>query len=171
MEQACPHHGQARRARLHYAEREDPGGRHPRPRCTTTIMPPRGTPACPHTAARTAFSRHPAHIGITRSSNPQARTITTSSTRTFPDRLTNVSLRWLPQARIGVFAVSAAGVLYAFPAWWTHYLNSVSAEGLAQIPLSLLLLELSGYCVNAVRLHVNAAEVLVRRGIDRYGSR
>src|SRR5204862_2490022 len=56
---------------------------------------PRGTPACPHTRARTAFSHHPAHIGITRSNNPQARTITTSSTQTFPDRLTNVSLRWL----------------------------------------------------------------------------
>jgi hypothetical protein len=37
--------------------------------------------------------------------------------------------------------------------------------------LSLLLLELSGYCVSAVWLHVNAADVLVRRGVDRDGSR
>jgi hypothetical protein len=37
--------------------------------------------------------------------------------------------------------------------------------------LSLLFLELSGYYVNIVQLHVNAADVLVRRGIDRDGSR
>jgi hypothetical protein len=39
-----------------------------------------------------------------------------------------------------------------FPAWWTRYLDSVSAVRLAQIPLSLLFLELSGYCVNTVQL-------------------
>ena len=44
-------------------------------------------------------------------------------------------------------------------------------QRLAQIPLSLLFLELSGYCVNAVQRHVNAADVLVRRGVDRDGSR
>jgi hypothetical protein len=33
--------------------------------------------------------------------------------------------------------------------------------------LLLLFLELIGDCVNAVRLHVYAAEVLVRRGVDR----
>jgi hypothetical protein len=76
---------------------------------------------------------------------------------------------WSPN--LGVFAVSAAGVLCAFPAWWTRYLDSVFAAGLAQIPFSLLFLELSGYCVNAVQLHVNAADVLVRGGIDREGSR
>jgi hypothetical protein len=43
---------------------------------------------------------------------------------------------WSPN--LGVFAVSAAGVLCAFPAWWTRYLDSVSAARLAQIPLSLL---------------------------------
>jgi hypothetical protein len=42
---------------------------------------------------------------------------------------------------------------------------------MAQIPLSLLILELSGYFVNTVQLHVNAADVLVRLGIDRDGSR
>jgi len=52
-----------------------------------------------------------------------------------------------------------------------HYLNSVSAAGAARPPLSLLFLELSGYCVNAVQLHVNAADVMVRRGIDRNDSR
>jgi hypothetical protein len=56
-----------------------------------------------------------------------------------------------------------------FPAWWTRYLHSVSAARLAQIPFSLLFLELSGYCVNTVQLHVNAADVLVRRGIDMDG--
>jgi len=73
---------------------------------------------------------------------------------------------------LGVFAVAAARVFCVhFPAWWTHYLNSVSAADSMQIPLSLLFLELSGYCVNAVQLHVNAADVLVRRGVDRDGFR
>jgi hypothetical protein len=71
----------------------------------------------------------------------------------------------------GVFAVAAAGVLYAFPAWWMHYLNSVSAAGPIRIPLSMLFLELRDYCVNTVKLHVNAADVLVRCGIDRDGFR
>jgi hypothetical protein len=53
----------------------------------------------------------------------------------------------------------------------THYLDSVSVAGPAQIHLSLLLLELSGFCVNTVQLHVNAADVLVRRGTDREGFR
>ena len=56
-------------------------------------------------------------------------------------------------------------------AWWTRYLNGVSAAGPVQIPLLLLFLELGGYYVNAVQLHVNAADVLVRRGIDREGFR
>jgi hypothetical protein len=38
----------------------------------------------------------------------------------------------------GVFAVTAAGVLSAFPAWWAHYLNNVSAADLVQVSLSLL---------------------------------
>ena len=50
-------------------------------------------------------------------------------------------------------------------------MDSVSAVRLAQIPLSLLFLELSGYGVNAVQRHVNAADVLVRRGVDRDRSR
>jgi hypothetical protein len=40
-----------------------------------------------------------------------------------------------------------------------------------QIPLSLLFLELSGYHVNAARLHVYAADVLIRCGVDRQGFR
>ena len=48
-----------------------------------------------------------------------------------------------------------------------HYLHSVSAADLVQVPLSLLFLELSSHYVNAVRLHVYAADVLVRRGVDR----
>ena len=58
-----------------------------------------------------------------------------------------------------------------FPAWWTQYLNSVSAAGQVQTSLSLLFLELNGYCVYAVRLHVYAADVLVRLGVDRDGFR
>jgi hypothetical protein len=73
---------------------------------------------------------------------------------------------------LGVFAVAAARVFCVlFRALWTHYLNSVSAAGQVQIPLSLLFLELRGYCVKTVQLHVNAADVLVRRGIDGDGFR
>jgi hypothetical protein len=81
-------------------------------------------------------------------------------------------LIWSPN--LGAFAVRAAGVLCAFssvvdalPAQCLRH----SAAGPVQIPLSLLFLELSGYYVNAVQLQVNAAHVLVRRGIDRDGSR
>ena len=58
-----------------------------------------------------------------------------------------------------------------FAASWTRYLNTVAAAGPVQIPLSLLFLELIGYCVNAARLPVNAADVLVRRGMDGDDSR
>ena len=57
------------------------------------------------------------------------------------------------------------------PAWWTHYLNSVAAADPVQIPLSLLFFRTNGYYMNAVQLHVNAADVLVRRGLDRDGFR
>jgi hypothetical protein len=49
--------------------------------------------------------------------------------------------------------------------------DSVLAAESAQIPFSLLFLKLIGYYLNAVRLHVNAANVLVRRGMDRDDSR
>ena len=58
-----------------------------------------------------------------------------------------------------------------FAVWWTHYLDSVSAAEPGHILLSLLFLELIGDCVNAIRLHVYAADVLVRYGVDREGSR
>jgi hypothetical protein len=58
-----------------------------------------------------------------------------------------------------------------FAASWRHYLNNVSAADPMQIPLSLLFFEFSGYCVNAVQLHVNVADVLVRRGVHREGFR
>ena len=54
---------------------------------------------------------------------------------------------------------------------WTRYLDSVFAAEPAQIPSSLLLLELGGYYANAVRSYVYAADVLVRPGVDREGSR
>jgi hypothetical protein len=52
-----------------------------------------------------------------------------------------------------------------------HYLNSVSAADLQQIPFSLMLFELSSYHVNAVQLHVYAADVLVGCGVYREGFR
>ena len=58
-----------------------------------------------------------------------------------------------------------------FAARGTRYLNTVSAADPVQTPLSLMLFELSGYDVNAVQLHVSAADVLVRCGIDREGFR
>jgi hypothetical protein len=72
---------------------------------------------------------------------------------------------------LGVLAVAAAGVLCAFCSAGTRYLNTVSAADPVQIPLSLMLFELSGYDVNAVQVHVSAADVLVRCGIDREGFR
>ncbi len=68
---------------------------------------------------------------------------------------------------LSVFAVAAAGVCVLFPTWWMRYLNSVSAARPTLVSLSLLFLELNSYCVNAVRLHVYAADMLVRRGVDR----
>jgi hypothetical protein len=50
-------------------------------------------------------------------------------------------------------------------------MHSVSAAGPVQTPLSLLFLELNGCCLNAVRLHVYAADVLVKLGVDRDGFR
>ena len=46
--------------------------------------------------------------------------------------------RFISGPDLRVFAVAAAGVLCAFPAWWMHYLNSVFAADLARISLSLL---------------------------------
>jgi hypothetical protein len=53
------------------------------------------------------------------------------------------------------------------PGRWTHYLNSVSAAELTRILSSVMFLELRDYYVNTVRLHVTAADALVRRGVDR----
>ncbi len=43
----------------------------------------------------------------------------------------------------------------------------MSAAALVRTSLSLLFLELTGYRMNTVRLYVYAADVLVRRGVDR----
>jgi hypothetical protein len=48
-----------------------------------------------------------------------------------------------------------------------HVTRTVSPPQTVQISFSLLFLELSGYYVNAVQLHVHAADVLVRCGIHR----
>ena len=53
------------------------------------------------------------------------------------------------------------------PGRWAHYLNSVSAAEPTQTLSSLMFLELRDDYVNAVRLHVTAADALVRRGVDR----
>jgi hypothetical protein len=87
----------------------------------------------------------------------------------FADNARGAAVIWSPN--LGVFAVNAGGVLCAFPTWWTRYLDSVSAARLARFSLSLLFLELTGYGVNAIQLHVNAADVQVRLGIDRDDSR
>ncbi len=58
-----------------------------------------------------------------------------------------------------------------FRGWWRHYLDCVSAAGMAHVLLSLLLLELDGPYVTVMRLHVNAADVLVRPGVNRDDSR
>ena len=73
----------------------------------------------------------------------------------------------LSRARVWVSSLKPPRVFCVlFLREWMHYLNSVSAAGTARTPLSLLFLELSGYCVNAVQLHVNAADVMVRRGTE-----
>ena len=72
---------------------------------------------------------------------------------------------------LGVFAVAAAGVLCAFRCVVDTLPEQCLRRRPVQIPLSLLFLELSGYYVNAVQLHVHAADVLVRCGIHREGFR
>ena len=86
-----------------------------------------------------------------------------------PENLRGAAVIFSPD--LGVFAVAAAGVLCGFAASRTHYLDSVSAAYPAQVPLSLLFLELNGYYANAVQLHVHAADIQVRRGVDREDSR
>ena len=53
----------------------------------------------------------------------------------------------------------------------SRYLNTVSAADPVQITLSLLFLELRCYCVSTMQLHVYAADVLVRHGVDGDGFR
>jgi hypothetical protein len=72
---------------------------------------------------------------------------------------------------LGVLAVAAAGVLCAFCCVVDTLPEHVSAADPVQIPSLLLFLELSGYYVNAVQLHVHAADILVRCGIHREGFR
>jgi hypothetical protein len=76
---------------------------------------------------------------------------------------------WSPN--LGVLAVAAAGVLCAFCCLVDALPGQCLRRRPVHTPLSLLFLELNGYCVNAVQLHVNAADLLVRRGMDRGDSR
>jgi hypothetical protein len=91
----------AGRARLHYVEREDPGDGRPnraaRPACLAELQH-----ALTHDS-RIARPRHLVFTGATRSKNPQATTVTTINTTSFPYRLTNVFLRWCqPQDSLAV---------------------------------------------------------------------
>jgi hypothetical protein len=73
---------------------------------------------------------------------------------------------------LGVFAVAAARVLLCA---FFCVVDTLPEQDLRRRPdanpLSLAILELSGYCVNVVHLHVNAADALVRPGVDRNGFR
>ncbi len=75
---------------------------------------------------------------------------------------------------LGVFAVTAEDVLCAFcfvvDALPGQCLRHSAADPM-QIALSLIFLELGIYYVNAVQLHVHAADLLVRCGVHREGSR
>ena len=90
--------------------------------------------------------------------------------RRWPAAAHTAAVIWSPD--LGVFAVAAEGVLCGF-AYVVDALpaNSVSAADAVHTSLLLLFLELSRYCLNAVRLHVYAADVLVRRGVDGDDSR
>jgi hypothetical protein len=81
------------------------------------------------------------------------------------------SLAVISTPDLGVLAVAAAGVLCAFCCVVDTLPEQCLRRIPVQIPLSLLFLELSGYYVNAVQLHVHAADLLVRRGIHREGFR
>ena len=72
---------------------------------------------------------------------------------------------WSPN--LGVFAVAAAGVLCALSCVVEALPGQCLRRRPGAFPLSYHFLELSGYCVNGVWLHVNAADVLVRCGKDR----
>jgi hypothetical protein len=52
-----------------------------------------------------------------------------------------------------------------------RYLNAASAAYLVQSFLSLRFFEFNSYSMNAVQLHVHAADVLVTCGVDREGLR
>ena len=94
---------------------------------------------------------------------------TTRNDREAWENALGAAVIWSPN--LGVFAVAAAVFCVLFPAWWTHYLYSVFAAEPVQVLLSLLFLELSDYYVNAVQLHVNAADTLVSPGVYREDSR
>jgi hypothetical protein len=72
---------------------------------------------------------------------------------------------------LGVLAVAAAGVLCTFCCLVDTLPEQCLRRRPVQISFSLLFLELISYYVNAVQLHVHAADVLVRCGIHRAGFR
>jgi hypothetical protein len=93
-----PHHaGHAEPACTTWSEKTRVAG-HPRPRGTTTTMPPRNSAMPPLTSPGPAFSRPRAHRRHPQQ-NPQLTTITAPATEIFPDRLTIIYLRWLCTGR------------------------------------------------------------------------
>jgi hypothetical protein len=76
---------------------------------------------------------------------------------------------WSPN--LGVLAVAAAGVLCVFCCLVDALPGQCLRRRPVHTPFSLLFLELNGCCLNAVRLHVYAADVLVTLGVDRDGFR
>ena len=72
---------------------------------------------------------------------------------------------------LGVFAVAAGGVSCAFCCVVDALSEHCLRRRARTTPLVAAVLELSGYYVNAVQLHVHAADVLVRCGVDGEGFR
>jgi hypothetical protein len=87
------------------------------------------------------------------------------------DRCAQVTAVVISSLDLGVFAVAAAGVLCASSCVVDALPRQCLRRRPGANPLFAAVLELSDYYANTVRLHVNAADVLVRHGIDRDGSR
>jgi hypothetical protein len=72
---------------------------------------------------------------------------------------------------LGVLAVAAAGVLCAFCCLVDALPGQCLRRKPRAYPLVAAVFRTNGYCMNAVQLHVYAADLLVRPGMDRDGSR
>ncbi len=75
------------------------------------------------------------------------------------------------ESKSSVLAVAAGGVLCAFCCLVDALPGQCLRRRPRAYPLVAAVFRTNGYCVNAVQLHVNAADLLVRRGVDRDDSR